>query len=173
MKRIFELETRQQTDLTAITVMVKLDVETCYTLSEAFKELGAALYAAQSTYTARRRFEAEEPRRRAFKETQRAAIASRLRDLIYLPPRKAVSVIARELDLKWDTVDLERIEIRRAERREAALKRDREIMQLSKSGSTAKSIGERLGLSKGTVWNILTRLRKGSPRPEDSESKAV
>ncbi len=162
-----DIEIRDQDDLTAVTVTLKLDVETCYQLSETFKELGAALYAAQSSYKGRRRFRADEPRRLAAREAQRAAIASRLRELKDLPPRKAVSVIAREFSLSWDTVDLACIEIRRAERRKAALERDEVVMQLSKNGASACAIGERFKLSPGTVRNILCRLRRAS-EPLDS-----
>lgn len=155
-----DIEIRDQDDLTAVTVTLKLDVETCYSLSETFKELGEALYAAQTRHKGRSRFRADEPHRRAARERQRAAIASRLKELKDLPPRKAVSVIARELSLSWDTVDLICIEVRRAERRKAALRRDEVVMQLSKSGLPAIAIAERLTLAPGTVRNILCRLRR-------------
>lgn len=160
-----DIEIRDQDDLTTVTVTWKLDVETCYKLSGVFMELGAALSAAQTRQKARRRFLADEPCRLAARDSRRAAIASRMAELKDLPPRKAVSVIAREFSLSWDTVDLACIEIRRAERRKAALRRDEEVLQLSKSGQTANAIAERLNLATGTVRNILTRIRKETSRP--------
>lgn len=162
---MFDLETRNQDDPTAVTVTLKLNVETCYKLSAVFRELGAALSDAQTRYKGRRRFEADEPYRHTAQEHQRAAIASRMAELKDLAPRKAVSVIARELSLPWDLVDVACIEIRRAERRKAALVRDEEVMRLSKSGQTANAIAERMNLAPGTVRNILCRRRKATARP--------
>ncbi len=170
---LLEVDSRDQSDPTAVTVTLKLDAEDCFLLARTFQELGEALGRAQRTYKARRAFEAGELDRQDAKEAQWAAIASKLRELKELPPRKAVSVIAREMELPWDIVDLTCIEIRRAERRAAALRRDEEVMQLSKNGASAASIGARLNLATGTVKNILTRLRKAESHRQALEAMAA
>lgn len=157
---LLDTETRRQ-DVTAnaVTLTLTLDVETCITLSHAFKDLAEALWRAQRAYNGAKRWKDDEPYRLARQNELKAAITRRLEGLKDLPSRKAASVIGKEFEIGYDAADLWVSEIRREERHRAALERDRKIGGLSKNGLSAKAIGERLGLSPGTVKNILSRIR--------------
>lgn len=168
-----EFEVRKQ-DVTAnaVTVTLTLDEDTCFQLSHALQELGMALSRARRVYNGQLLYKAQEPWRKTQRQSLSEAIAARLAEL-KLPGRKAVSAIAREFQMAYDTADFWVSEIRRDGRRNAARSRDEEIGRLSKSGLTAVLIAERLRLSAGTVRNILSRRKKAAVPPADVSSKAV
>lgn len=153
----FEVEATKE-PLTGPEVKIKLDADSCFELSRLFQELGNALYTAQARYTARRRFEETKPMREYQQKALRDSVAAKMEEFKDLPYKKLSSKIAKELGLCYDTADILCAEIRREKRKAAQKSRDEGIWRMAKEGLTAKKISERLHLSQGTVWNILSRL---------------
>lgn len=169
---IFDVDSRQSVTANAVTLTLTLDEDTCLELSRIFMDLGEALGRARRSYKASRQWKEQEPWRKTQRANLKVAIEARLKKLM-LPGRKAVSIIAREFEMSYDRADFLITEIRREERRKAALEREREIMRLSKSGWTAKSIADHFQLSAGTVRNILSRRRRAAALPAPVADEAV
>ncbi len=156
----FEIR-KQDVTANAVTLTLTLDEDTCFQLAHALQELGMALSRARRVYNGQKVYKAQEPWRKTQNNNLVAAIAARLDDL-KLPGRKAVSTIAREFEMAYDTADFWVSEIRRDGRRSAARSRDEMVMQLSKNGLPPGAIAEQVQLSTGTVRNILSRLKRTS-----------
>lgn len=170
---VFNVDIRNQgVTSNQVTAVLEVDEATCFLIAQVFQDLGAALSRARIGYKAARRWKATEDQRKAAQERLRTDIAATMRGLAGLPANQIVSGVARAHGLKWDSAAIHVKEIRQAERRKAALERDREIMRLSKSGLTAGAIAKRLHLSAGSVRNILSRRKKASEPPEAAESTA-
>ncbi len=145
--------------VTAPTVTLSLDADTCFTLACVLTELGTALERAQRAFTARKRWEADEPQRKARKEAFTAIVARRIEELKARPRREIVSIIGKEFEIGYDMATFYYRDIKAEERRKAALARNEKVEGLKKEGLTARVIGKRLKLSQGHVKNILTRMR--------------
>ncbi|MBI5970581.1 MAG: hypothetical protein HY884_05450 [Deltaproteobacteria bacterium] len=145
--------------VTAPTVTLSLDADTCFTLAAVLTELGTALGRAERSYTARKRWEADEPQRKARKEAFTATVARRIDELKARPRREIVSIIGKEFEFGYDMATFYYRDIKAEERRKAALERNEKVEGLKRKGFTARAIGQHLGLSQGHVKNILTRIR--------------
>lgn len=171
---LVEVDTRNQGVIeNKVTALLMLDENTCFILAQAFRELGEALGRARISYKMNRRWKATEDKRKEAQERLQADIEATMGKLDEgLTVNQIISAVAKALELKWDLAAVYVKEIRRDGRRMAARLRDEEIMQLSKSGFDARAIGERLGLSPGTVRNILSRRKKDAVPPAAEESRA-
>lgn len=156
---IFNVEPVKQS-LTSPAVTIEVDAETCFLLSQVLKDLGEALGRAERRYNARKRFEALIPSVQAAKAVQRAAIAARAIKLKDLPPRKITSAIAKEFEIGWDISTFILSDIRREERQNAALDRERIIDGMLAEGKKLKEIADALGLSEHYLRNIVCRRKK-------------
>lgn len=158
----------------AVTLALTLDSGTCRTLAHICKKLHEVLGFGYYHSGCKQRW----IEYASVRETQRKAvyreddIAELLKKFSDMPRRKAVSFIARALNMNWDTVDCITIRLAGEGRRKASLHRDKGIAMMRQDGLTARVIGERFGLSEGRVRNILTRM-KGQTVAHTEASKAT
>lgn len=170
---LLEAETRRQEKVTAPTVTLTIDPETCLLLWKIFPFLGDAFRAAYTRHKSLRAWEDAQPERDARLANFRASVGAYVRKQTGLARRDVISATAKEFEITYDLATMFVGEARREARAEATRLKYEEIDRLVMQGLKAKAISERVRLSSATVSNILSKRRKACVRRGNAKDEAA
>lgn len=159
---IFEIDPRNQEEIEAIQVKMRIDEETCFTLTRILEELNNGLLRGKRLFKEHIAWEMETPTRKARVENLKQGILKKMNELARAGYnyRQIVSTIAKEFELTWDSADLRLRDARRELKEKHLQKRNKEMLKLKAQGIRTKDIAQKFNISVETAYNIISALKK-------------